>query len=74
MLLASKSTKTLINGILEEKKQLTKDDNLNVQQQKSALIIIEQNVHKCGVLYCHNYQMEGHNPFECHGVERSRGH
>src|ERR1700677_3299154 len=66
-----KDTTTLssvVKGILEEKRRLTEDDKTDAQKQESALATFQQNTHKHGVLFCRNYQMEGHDTSECCSV------
>ena len=66
-----KNTTTLssvINGILEEKRQLTENNKTDAQKQESALATLEQAAHNCGKPYCRNHRMEGHSTTECCGV------
>jgi hypothetical protein len=66
-----KSTTTLssvINGILEEKRRLTEDDNTDAQKQEQALATLEQAVPNRGKPYCRNRKREGHTTEECRGI------
>ncbi|KIM86957.1 hypothetical protein PILCRDRAFT_4202 [Piloderma croceum F 1598] len=66
-----KSTTTLlsvVNGILEEKQCLTKDDKTDAQKQESALATLEQTTHKHGKPFCRNRMCEGHSTSECCGI------
>jgi hypothetical protein len=59
---------SVVNDILKEKQQLTEDDKTDTQKQESALATLEQNALKCGIRFCCNHQMEGHDTSECHSV------
>src|SRR6202790_4304424 len=63
---------TVVNGILEEKRRLTKDDKTDAQKQESALATLQQNAYKHSILFCRNHQMEGHDTSECRGVGTSK--